>query len=256
MKQELATRTSELAAEKIRRETAEVKVANVLAHTEVLDDVTRELRALRDNQPLIDWEAKLEDYLARKEKQGDAAVTLANLTNYLGPWKDWLMKARARPTDQRIKTYLEEVRNYGRASYKKVGEEIVLFVNHFAGQGHKVELIPPCGPEKSKARLEMPKEVVGALTTHVGARMQSFNPPKQKCEKLIAKARLAKYLGKYDRSAQKEAARARGVLTERPRPGLMPDALPTKLVYVFRCGVEPARACEGWQAAAGRGPLG
>ena len=43
MKQELATRTSELAAEKIRRETAEVKVANVLAHTEVLDDVTKKL---------------------------------------------------------------------------------------------------------------------------------------------------------------------------------------------------------------------
>ena len=53
----------------------------------------------------------------------------------------------------------------------------------------------------------MPKEVVDALKTHVEARMQSFAPPKEKCEKPRMKARLAKYLGKYDRSCRKEAAR-------------------------------------------------
>ena len=43
LKQDLDARTSELDAEKRRREAAEVYAANVLAKTEVFNDVTREL---------------------------------------------------------------------------------------------------------------------------------------------------------------------------------------------------------------------
>ena len=68
-------------------------------------------------------------------------------------------------------------------------------------------LIKPCGPAKKKEGLVMPKEVVNALKTHVEKKMAEFHPLREKCQKPRMKARLAKYLGKYDRSCRKESAR-------------------------------------------------
>ena len=170
-------------------------------------------------------------YLDRKKDQGDAPATLANLTNYLTPWKDELMRTRARPTNQRIKAYLTE-KGYNRNSYWKNGKAIVAFVNDFAEQNQGVALIPPCGPHKGKAILVMPQAVVAALTAHVMGWLCKFAPPKKKCTELEDQARLAKYLGKYHRSSRQEAVRPWRVLTQRPRPRLMLDMPPTKLVHV------------------------
>ena len=95
------------------------------------------LDVIRDGRPLLDWKARLEEYLTKKEDQGDTELHVKHLRGYLTPWVDWAKERGVRPSSQRIREYLE-FKEYLRSTYNKVGEHIVDFVNHFANDAERV----------------------------------------------------------------------------------------------------------------------
>ena len=152
-------------------------------------------KRLIDGRPLMNWQKALDTWLELKARNS-SDKTVTNLTRYLTPFKDWLMQERVRPTAQRIKKYLTD-KDYSHDSYKKVGYEIVDFVNFFSEKIDEVELIKPVGAKKKKDRLVMPREVMDALTAHVEERLHRFVPLKENCKSPADHVKLAKYLGKF-----------------------------------------------------------
>ena len=58
---------------------------------------------IKEEGPVVDWAARLKEYVALHVQQKDAPRTITTLRSYLTPWVDWLVKEGSRPTDQRIK---------------------------------------------------------------------------------------------------------------------------------------------------------
>ena len=91
-------------------------------------------------------------------------------------------------------------REVARTSYYKIGCAIVDFCNYYLEHWEAVSLIKPVGHAKEKATLVMPRPMVDEFAGYVQAKCRSFLPLEGNCQDADDRARLAKYLGKCQRS--------------------------------------------------------
>ena len=190
---------------------AEAKAERALAASKAIRENARVLDELEEARPLIDWHDALRTYVERHDQQKDADNTVAALRSYLTPWVDWLVEfGSSRPTNQRIRKYLEAMNDLTRLSYWKIGHAIEKFSNHHLEEWERVRLIPPVGQAKPKGALAMPAEMVETLTAYVTKMARSsFEPPQEKSADPEARENTAKYLGKYLSSAADLCSAAR-----------------------------------------------
>ena len=93
------------------------------------------MKAIQRKRPILNWRNKLEDYVAKTQRQGDRKATQDNLRTYLAPWVEWIGDRGSLPTDQLIRQYLEKDDfRFSHTTYNKVGGVIVKFSNHYLEQ--------------------------------------------------------------------------------------------------------------------------
>ena len=71
------------------------KLTDVMRYHEVAVEMCKRLV---EGRPVQDWEKNLEIYLERKGGEGGSDKSVTNLTQYLTPFKDFLVKERVRPS--------------------------------------------------------------------------------------------------------------------------------------------------------------